>query len=102
MNIEDYNAKFRGLWSELALYISPKAFCVEDRKEQGKLLEDQQVFDFLGGLNMEYEAIWAQVLRHNPLPPMRTKLALLQGEESRRRVMLKREDVPYETSALCK
>lgn len=32
----------------MALYINPKTFCVEDRKKQAKLLEDQQIFDFFG------------------------------------------------------
>lgn len=53
----------------MALYISPKTFYVEVRREQAKLLKNQQIFDFLRSLNMEYEAIWTQVLSQDPLPP---------------------------------
>lgn len=63
------------LWHELALYLSPKPCWV---KEQTKLLEGHR-FGLLGGVNLEYETICAQVLSQDPLPPV--GMVFLQWEE---------------------
>lgn len=58
-SFDDYYATFRGMWHELSIY-QPLNPCNE--KEQEKNLEVQHIYDLLGGLNLEYETIRAQVL----------------------------------------
>lgn len=47
----------------------------------------QHIYNFLGGLNPEYETVSAQVLSQDPLPSIGTVFALLQSEEGRRDAM---------------
>ena len=77
--------------------MSPEPCCA---KKQAKLLEDQHIFELLGGVNPEYELIRTQVTSQDPLPPIGTVFALLQGEESRRLVMTSKPDITPERSAL--
>lgn len=71
--------------------MSPEPPCA---KKQAKLLEDQRIFELLGGVNLEYESIQTRVTSQD-LPPIGTVSALLQGEESRHK-----PDVRPERSAL--
>ena len=65
---------------ELESYINLEPFCAQ---KQIKLLEDQHIFALMGGVNLEYyEPICTQVMSQDPLPPIGTLFALLQGEKS--------------------
>lgn len=83
MSIGNFYAEFRTLWHELALYQITKLCC---GKNQVKVLEDQHIFEPLGVVN-HYETLCSQQTSQDPLPPTRTGYALLQGQESQRRVI---------------
>lgn len=56
LSVGDYNSKFRALWKELELYMNSKLCCA-------------QKVELLGGVNLEFQAIRAQVTSQDPLPP---------------------------------
>ena len=97
LSISDYYAKFRALWRELELYLSPKPCCA---KKQAKLLEDIHVFELPGGVNPEYETVCSQVTSQDPLHPIGTVYALLQGEESHRKTRATLDPTVHDQSAL--
>lgn len=82
LSISDCYAKFRALWRELELYLSPEPCCV---KKKAKLLEDIHVFELLGGVNPEYETVCSQVM---------------QGEESRRKTRATSDVTVHDRSSL--
>lgn len=48
----------------MELYLSLEPCCAT---KQAKLIEDQHIFELLGGVNPEYETICAQVMTLDPL-----------------------------------
>ncbi|KAK6921131.1 Retrotransposon Copia-like, N-terminal [Dillenia turbinata] len=65
-----------------------KAVCLEDATKFQKLVENERIYDFLAGLNMEYDQIWVQVLGKDPLPSLRQTYSYVQQEESKRSAMI--------------
>lgn len=57
-SIGNYYAKFRALWCELDLYLSPEPCWA---KKQAKLWEDLHTFELLSGVNPGYVTVNAQV-----------------------------------------
>ena len=74
LSIGDYYSKFRALWKELELYMSLELCCA---KKERKLLEDQHIFELLGGVNLEFQTVCAHVTSQDPLPLIGTVFALL-------------------------
>ena len=63
-------------------------------------MEDQHIFELLGGVNRDFLSICSEVTSQDPLPPLGTVFALLQGEESRRLLVDVKQDVVPDQSAL--
>lgn len=53
-----------------------------------KRLEKERIYDFLAGLDMEYDPIRVQVLGRVPFPSLGEAYTIVQQEESRRRAMV--------------
>lgn len=49
-----------------------------------KFIEDQQLFQFLNGLNDSYSTIKSNILMMSPLPSISRTYSLLQQDESKR------------------
>ena len=61
LSIGDYYSKFRALWKELELYMSLELCCA---KKERKLLEDQHIFELLGGVKVFISQL---LLNYSPL-----------------------------------
>lgn len=61
--------------------------CVLDTIEYKKHVESIQIFEFLAGLNPEYEQVRVLFLGKNPLPSLNDVYAYVHKEEGRRGVM---------------
>ncbi|KAJ7961715.1 Retrovirus-related Pol polyprotein from transposon TNT 1-94 [Quillaja saponaria] len=59
-----------------------------DAASYKKVVDKERVYDFLAGLNLEYDQIRVQVLGRDPFPNLRQTYAYVQQEESRRIAML--------------
>ena len=61
-SVIDYMAEFQRLWSELDFYRPFKASYASDAAEFKKFTDEERIFDFLGGLNEEFDPIKVQIL----------------------------------------
>ena len=83
-----YYAELSSLWQELDYYQSFQAIWSRDATLIQQTVEKECVYDFLAGLNLEYDQICIQVLGRSPFPSLREAYALDQQEESRRSAMV--------------
>ncbi|CAL9003908.1 unnamed protein product [Prunus brigantina] len=91
-SISTYYNMLKGLWDELGSYLpmpscqcNPACKCgvmkeLADREQQ------EQVLQFLMGLNDTYSAVRTQMLLMSPLPTVRTAYAMLMQEERQRQI----------------
>ncbi|XP_019235092.1 PREDICTED: uncharacterized protein LOC109215474 [Nicotiana attenuata] len=80
-DIATYFTKFRSLWDELnSSYVGP----VCSSGALPKFIEDQQLFQFLNGLNESYSTVKSAIMMMNPLPPISKAYSLLQQDESQK------------------
>nr|CAD1831665.1 unnamed protein product [Ananas comosus var. bracteatus] len=86
--IAQYFAELSSLWQELDYYQDFQAECPDDAAKFQKLIEKERVYDFLAGLQAEFDPIRVQVLGRDPFPSLREAYAYVQQEESRRNVMI--------------
>ena len=98
MTVAQYFAELSSLWQELDFYQDFQADCPSDAAKFQKLIEKERVYDFLAGLQTEFDPIRVQVLGGDPFPSLRETYAYVQQEESRRSVML--HQISHERSAL--
>ncbi|RVW25355.1 hypothetical protein CK203_117722 [Vitis vinifera] len=76
------------LWQELDHYWVIKTKCPEDAAVLKDFIEQDRVYDFLVGLNPEFDQVRIQILGKQEVPCFNEVVALIRGEESRRSVML--------------
>lgn len=69
MTVSAYYTKLRGIWDEMqSISPSPSCTCSCDvTKEFAKMREKERLYDFLMGLNEEYNAVKTQILSSNHL-----------------------------------
>lgn len=77
-----------GLWQGLDYYKHFQADYTGDIVKFQKLIEKERNFDFLAGLNIEYDLIRLQVLGNDPFPSLEQAHVHVQQEESRRGAIL--------------
>ncbi|RVW29710.1 hypothetical protein CK203_105775 [Vitis vinifera] len=66
--------------------------CSKDATIYQEFLEKERLFDFLAGLNGEFDQVRVQILGRDPLPSLNEAFAIVRGEEGWRNVMLKTFD----------
>ncbi len=88
LTIAQYYAKLSGLQPELDFYQNFLASCLDDGVKFQKLVEQEQIYDFLVGLNVKYDQIRVQVLGKDHLSTLRRTYSYVQQEESRRSAMI--------------
>jgi hypothetical protein len=90
MVIEYYNT-MKSFWLELDYYQDFKMQCSDDVVILKKYMEIERIFEFLAGLNIEFDQVRVQILGKESLPLLNEVLSLIRAEEGRRIMML---DVP--------
>ncbi|KAJ7949694.1 UBN2_3 domain-containing protein [Quillaja saponaria] len=71
LTIAQYFAELSGLWQELDYYQEYQPVHPEDEASYKKVVDKEKVYDFLAGLNLEYDQIRVQVLGRDPFPNLR-------------------------------
>ena len=90
--VTEYANQLKSLWMELDHYRVIKTQCSAD------VAVLKGVYDFLVGLNPEFDQIRIQILGRQELPSLNEVVAMVRSEESRRNLML---DTPtIESSAM--
>jgi len=62
--------------------------CSGDGRKYDQMVEKEQIFDFLHGLNLDLDEVRGRLLGTKPFPSMREVFAEVRREESRKKVML--------------
>ena len=96
--VTEYANLLQNLWQELDHYRCIKTKCADDAVILKKFIEKDRVYDFLAGLNIEFDQVRVQILSKEELPPLNEVISLIRAEESRRGIML--ESPTVEGSAL--
>jgi gag-polypeptide of LTR copia-type len=76
--VTEYYGDLKTKWDELALYTQTTDL---------KTLEQEHIFQFLSGLDPNYDSVRSQILLSKELPKSRAVVAMVQREESRRKLM---------------
>ncbi|XP_059302295.1 uncharacterized protein LOC132054269 [Lycium ferocissimum] len=78
-DIAAYFTKMRSLWDELnCSYVGPECTC----GALPKFIQDQQLFQFLSGLNESFSTVKSNTLMMTPLSSLSKVYSLLQNDES--------------------
>ena len=86
--IIEYANQLKALWQELDHYRVIKTKCLEDAAVLKDFIEQDRVYDFLIGLNLEFDQVRIQILGKQEVPCFNEVVAMIRGEESRRSVIL--------------
>ena len=78
----------KSLWQELDHYRAIKTKCFDDAAVIKELIEQDRVYDFLAGLNPEFDQVRIQILGKSKVPDFNEVVAIVRSEESRRELML--------------
>ncbi|XP_071719068.1 uncharacterized protein [Rutidosis leptorrhynchoides] len=87
--ISAYYTKLRTIWDEIAS-VSPIPTCTcnactcELSKSIGKMRDKERLYNFLMGLNDEYNGIRSQILSSDPLPSVMAAFHLVNQDEQQR------------------
>ena len=86
--VTEYANQLKALWQELDHYRMIKTKCLEDAVVLKDFIEQDRVYDFLVGLNPEFDQVRIQILGKQEVPCFNEVVALIRGEECQRSVML--------------
>jgi len=87
MVIEYYNT-MKSFWLELDYYQDFKMQCNDDAVILKNYVERERIFEFLAGLNIEFDQIRVQILGKESLPSLNEVFSVIRAEEGKRTVML--------------
>ena len=79
--VTKYNNIMKSLWLELDYYQNIKMKCSEDAAMMLKFVQSERTFEFLVGLNVEYDQVKVQVLGKEDLPHLNEVLSIIRAEE---------------------
>jgi cobalamin biosynthesis Mg chelatase CobN len=85
--VATYFHKLRNLWQELDHYQNLQPMCAIDATQIKKMIEEERIYEFLCGLNSEYDPVRVHIFGKEPLPSLQEVFSYIQNEESRRSTM---------------
>ncbi|XP_073041799.1 uncharacterized protein [Primulina eburnea] len=86
--VTKYFNSLKRIWQDLDLFDAYEWKNVEDGHHHKKTMEDDHIFKFLVGLNVEFNEVRGRIIGRRPLPPLGEVFSEVRREESRRNVML--------------
>ncbi|XP_071905634.1 uncharacterized protein [Coffea arabica] len=88
LSVTQYANLLQNLWQELDQYRCVQMLCSEDAATLKNFIEKDRVYDFLAGLNVEFDQVRVQILGKERLSSLNETISLVRAEENRREVML--------------
>ncbi|KAJ9556712.1 hypothetical protein OSB04_011326 [Centaurea solstitialis] len=82
--VTEYANQLKSLWQELDHYRVIKTKCPTDAAILRNFIEQDRVYDFLVGLNSEFDQVRVQILGKPEVPGFNEVVAVIRSEESRR------------------
>ncbi|KAI5312945.1 hypothetical protein L3X38_042119 [Prunus dulcis] len=86
MPVSNYYTKLKGYWDELTSYRGTPSCSYDGMKSYNKFKEQDQIMQFLMGLNDSYNAVHSQILLMKELPSVREAYSLIIQEEKQREI----------------
>ncbi|KAJ0041973.1 hypothetical protein Pint_18863 [Pistacia integerrima] len=96
--VTEYAYLLKNLWQEMDYYRCIELRCNDNAAALKNFIEKDRIYDFLTGLNVEFDQMRVQVLGKEDLPSLNETISIINVEKSRRRVMLYSQ--PDERSAM--
>ena len=90
MAVTEYANFLQMMWQELDHYRVFEMKCPDDAAILKKYIEGDRVYDFLAGLNSDFDQVRLQILSKEEVPSLEETISIIRGEESRRNVMLEK------------
>ncbi|KAK2995307.1 hypothetical protein RJ640_023821 [Escallonia rubra] len=87
-SVTEYANLLKNLWQEMDHYRCIEMKCRDDAVVLKNFIENDQTYDFLAGLNIEFDQVRIQILGKEELPSLIETISIINVEESRRGVML--------------
>ena len=87
-SVTKYANFLQNQWKKLVYYREINLKCSEWVVIIKYFIEKDRVYDFLAGLNSEFDQIRVQILDKEDVPSFNEEISLIRVEESRRGVML--------------
>ncbi|XP_065879703.1 uncharacterized protein [Euphorbia lathyris] len=84
MSLVDFFNKMKRMWDEYAIVKPPIACSCEARKLVQEQVQEEQLMQFLSGLNPEFDHVRDQILLMDPLPPVNRAYSMLIRIEKQR------------------
>ena len=78
MSTTEYYNILNGLWLELDYYQSIKMKCSEDTAMLLKFVERERIYEFLAGLNAEFDQVRVQVLGKEEVPSLSEVFSIIR------------------------
>ena len=86
--VTKYYNSLKRIWQDLDLFNTYEWKSAEDFQHHKKTVEDNRIFKFLAGLNVEFDEVRGRIIGRQPLPSIGEVFSEVRREESRRNVML--------------
>lgn len=101
-NVTKYFNSLKRLWQDLDLFNNYEWKSVKDCNHNKKTMEDNCIFKFLVGLNIEFDEVRGRIIGRQPLPSIGEVFSEVRREEGCRSVMLGKKvaGAPVKNSAL--
>ena len=87
--VTEYANSLKNLWGKLNHYQVFEMKCSEDTAILKNFIEKDRVYDFLVGLNLEFDQVRVQILGREETPSLEETISLIRVKESRSGIMLK-------------
>ena len=97
-SVTEYANALQNLWQELDHYRCIAMKCSDDAVTLKQVIEQDRVYDFFAGLNVEFDQVRIQISGKDMLPSLNAVISMVRAEESRRSVML--QSLPMDGSAM--
>ena len=91
--VTEYANLLQNLWQELDHYRCIETKCTPNVAILKEFIERDRVYDFLVGLNIEFDQVRVQILGKAEVPSLNETISLIRAKESRRGVMLESQNV---------
>ncbi|GAV76359.1 UBN2_3 domain-containing protein [Cephalotus follicularis] len=88
LSLAAYYSNLSHLWQQLDAYCTHRPSIPTELITFQKDIEKEMVYDFLAGLNPDYDQVRVQVLGRDPFPTLEEAYNLIQHEERRRTSMM--------------
>lgn len=88
MDVTQYFNALSKLWQELDLYNIHRWHCKQDVALYRLIIDKEQIYDFVSGLNKDLDEVRGRTLAMRPLPKIDDIFAEVRREESRKKRML--------------